>query len=239
MRQRMRPSGLLVCHEAVNLVEVPQENRASKRFRSHKGCKTSYPALVTTRRCTRMKRVRTCHQRKWPIPMLHLRDLPVGAVHFPHRCVRCGAMPTRTLLLKAGSGVDFILISLAYRASVEVPICGSCLMRRDVAFAFAIAGFFCTNFVFLMGTVIWLVDTPLEIEHSVAIVSVGMILVMWLYRKCMDRYLDAWALGVSAVALFPKERKIRLAFRDEALAREVETSSKGEGMVPEYHRTLS
>lgn len=161
------------------------------------------------------------------------RDLPIGAVRFPHRCLGCGAPPTKTFEITAARGIDLILVAIARRVWIPVPVCDACHRRRWLTYIGAVLA--------LVGAIVGLIavyvmlqkGNPQIKESGMGGIVIVTLVIMWWARNRLERHIDAILFGVAGITVLSKENKVRLAFRDEGLAREIASLSTGEGTAPE------
>jgi hypothetical protein len=159
--------------------------------------------------------------------MYQLLTIDADRLRFPVRCVRCGAPPTSTLVLRGSSGI-------------QVPLCGVCSARSDLARGGGVLVLVGLAIASVIGAAIVLevmLPFPDDADGRAVLGLVYALVLLALAGVGLVLALRA-ALRLHARRFFPvlfvrrDESEVVLAFRDGALAREVAMQSgltAGEG----------
>ena len=143
-------------------------------------------------------------------------------VRFPARCVRCGGSPSRHVTLSAWRGWDLLYIRWGRTCEVPVPVCQRCAGRRlrnRVGWFVAVIG----SMVAIIVAGALLADTLDETSKSIVagVLVASLVPFIWIFRAREAEWFQRAFDPVSLRRWRPKENRVELCFRDQALAHDV------------------
>jgi hypothetical protein len=139
--------------------------------------------------------------------------LLLAYVSFPARCCGCGRPPTAACPVTAMRSVFLLFVTLQTTATVFVPACNWCKMKRRVAGVLSL--------LFLMLTIMGGIGAIALLafhEPALLLLLVPFLVSTWFLGKSLDGVLDRRCFGLRAVTMSRNVQTITLRFRDAGLA---------------------
>lgn len=159
-------------------------------------------------------------------------ELPTRFVTFPARCFVCRRTPETSRSIGAAKGFHIGGTGYSSVVEVRVPLCrdDAARIRSTRAITMTLV------FLALIGFAVWLFVYGLGHDSTASVVAGAMLFLGAPFgiHSVAPQLLDQWLLGVAGVTHRDRGATIRLAFRDEADAREVVqlTMARRSGRTP-------
>lgn len=151
-------------------------------------------------------------------------ELPANAVTFPARCFLCRGSAEITRKVAAAKGIDVAGYGYSSDVEVNLPLCNGCSrhVRRMRAFWWLAA------IVLFVAVMAALGGWGLSHDQTWMVILAAMLFMGLGFFSSMilPQLLDQWQLGVSGITHRQKGAVVRLSFRSEESAREVEVLTR-------------
>jgi len=163
-------------------------------------------------------------------------ELPANAILFPARCFLCRGPAETTRKIAAVKGIDVAGYGYTNEIELGVPLCLAC---RTHVRRMRVVWWLVSLLLFLAvmaGLFVW----GMERDHMwMVIVAAMLFLGLGFFASAIQpQLLDQWQLGVAGITHRQKGAIVRLSFRSEESAREVEelTRQRMSGVLPVRER---
>lgn len=140
------------------------------------------------------------------------------AVHFPDRCVRCGASPDDHIGIDTYHGIDLLVIAWGRYCEIEAPACGRCRSRRLWGRVGWFTGIIGLIIVVIAVAAVGFHDTPAVVG---VVLTLGLLPAIWFLRRREGDVYNRLFAPFHIARWDEKADTVELVFRDATLANDV------------------